>query len=82
MYIKTGTWMISNNQIKRLKMLINKGLSCEDSAEKTGISEKTARKYLKSGKLPEELRKDHIWRTREDPFKVDNEKIKEMISPA
>jgi DNA-binding Xre family transcriptional regulator len=49
--------MISNNQIKRLKMLINKGLSCEDSAEKTGISEKTARKYLKSGKLPEELRK-------------------------
>lgn len=71
--------MISNNQIKRLKMLINKGLSCEDSAEKTGISEKTARKYLKSGKLPEELRKDHIWRTREDPFKIDNEKIKEML---
>jgi len=60
-------------------MLINKGLSCEDSAEKTGISEKTARKYLKSGKLPEELRKDHTWRTREDPFKVDNEKIKEML---
>ena len=71
--------MISNNQIKRLRMLINKGLSCEDAAEKTGISEKTARKYLKSGKLPSELQKDHTWRTREDPFKDDNQRIKEML---
>ena len=71
--------MISNNQIKRLRMLINKGLSCEDAAEKTGIGEKTARKYLKSGKLPSELQKDHTWRTREDPFKDDNQRIKEML---
>ena len=71
--------MISNNQIKRLRMLINKGLSCEDAAEKTDISEKTARKYLKSGKLPSELQKDHTWRTREDPFKDDNQRIKEML---
>ena len=60
-------------------MLINKGLSREDAAEKTGISEKTARKYLKSGKLPTELQKDHTWRTREDPFKDDNQRIKEML---
>jgi transposase len=71
--------MISNNQIKRLRMLINKGLSCEDAAEKTGISEKTSRKYLKSGKLPSELQKDHTWRTREDPFKDDDQRIKEML---
>lgn len=71
--------MVSNNQIKRLRMLINKGLSCEDAAEKTGIGEKTARKYLKSGKLPSELQKDHTWRTREDPFKDDNQRIKEML---
>lgn len=71
--------MISNNQIKRLRMLINKGLSCEDAAEKTGISEKTARKYLKSGKLPTELQKDHTWRTRADPFKDDDQRIKEML---
>jgi hypothetical protein len=71
--------MISNNQIKRLKMLINRGLIIEDAADKVGISDKTARKYLKSGKLPEELRKDHTWRTREDPFKADNESIKEML---
>ena len=60
-------------------MLINKGLSCEDAAEKSGIGEKTARKYLKSGKLPSELQKDHTWRTREDPFKDDNHRIKEML---
>ncbi|MDR3665678.1 MAG: hypothetical protein P4L35_02430, partial [Ignavibacteriaceae bacterium] len=61
------------------RQLINKGLSCEDAAEKTGIGEKTARKYLKSGKLPTELQKDHTWRTREDPFKDDNQRIKEML---
>jgi hypothetical protein len=29
---------------------------------------KTARKYKKSGKLPSEMKKDHLWRTRKDPF--------------
>ena len=71
--------MTTNGQIKRLRMLINKGISIEDAAEKVGINEKTARKYIKSEKLPEELKKDHTWRTREDPFKEDNEKINEML---
>ena len=71
--------MTTNGQIKRLRMLINKGLSCQDAAEKVGINEKTARKYIKTGKLPEELKQDHTWRTREDPFKEDNEKIKGML---
>ncbi len=71
--------MTTNGQIKRLRMLINKGISIEDAAEKVGINEKTARKYIKAEKLPEELKKDHTWRTREDPFKEDNEKINEML---
>ena len=71
--------MTTNGQIKRLRMLINKGLSCQDAAEKVGINEKTARKYIKTEKLPEGLKKDHTWRTREDPFKEDNEKINEML---
>ena len=32
------------------------------------MDEKTARKYRKSGKLPGQLKKEHTWRTRKDPF--------------
>jgi len=38
------------------------------SASKAGMDEKTARKYRKLGKLPSEVKADHTWRTREDPF--------------
>jgi hypothetical protein len=72
--------MVTNSQIKRLRMLINKGLTQETASEKAGIAERTARKYLKEGRLPDELRKDHTWKTREDPFKEDEERIKEMLS--
>jgi hypothetical protein len=72
--------MVTNSHIKRLRMLINKGLTQETASEKAGIAERTARKYLKEGKLPDELRKDHTWRTREDPFREDEDRIKEMLS--
>jgi hypothetical protein len=32
------------------------------------MDEKTARKYLRAGKLPSEMMREHTWRTREDPF--------------
>lgn len=35
---------------------------------KSGMSEKTARKYLRCGKLPSECMRRHDWRTRPDPF--------------
>ena len=49
-------------------MSVKKEKSIEIAASKCGISEKTARKYLKTGKLPGELKKAHDWRTRKDPF--------------
>ena len=33
-----------------------------------GMDEKTARKYVKAGRLPSELKKTRTWRTRVDPF--------------
>ncbi len=33
------------------------------------MDEKTARKYLRLGKLPSELKTQHKWRTRKYPFK-------------
>jgi hypothetical protein len=38
------------------------------AAAKTGMDEKTARQYRRSGRLPSELRQAHTWRTRPDPF--------------
>jgi hypothetical protein len=38
------------------------------SADKVGMNRKTAAKYSRAGKLPSELRMDHTWRTRADPF--------------
>ncbi|MEE8441160.1 MAG: IS21 family transposase [Spirochaetia bacterium] len=38
------------------------------AAAQAGMDEKTARKYLRAGKLPSEMKGEHTWRTREDPF--------------
>ena len=40
------------------------------AAVKSGMDEKTARKYRQSGKLPSEIKADHTrnWRTRDDLF--------------
>jgi len=35
---------------------------------RSDLDRKTARKYLKAGKLPSRMRVEHTWRTRPDPF--------------
>ncbi len=40
------------------------------AAAKSGMSERTARKYRRSGKVPSELKREHDWRTRPDPFEA------------
>jgi len=49
-------------------MSVKKEKSIEVAAFKCGISDKTARKYLKEEKLPSESTTPHTWRTRTDPF--------------
>jgi hypothetical protein len=48
--------------------LLGKGMNLALAAAKADMDEKTARKYRSLGKLPHEVRVDHFWRTREDPF--------------
>jgi transposase len=50
--------------------LIKKGLPLATAAVKAGMSEPTARKYRRAGKLPQEMRAAHSWRTRSDPFEA------------
>jgi hypothetical protein len=60
--------MVTESQIRRLKKLSNTERTAEIAAAKAGMDPKTARKYLRFGKLPSELSVDRNWRTREDPF--------------
>lgn len=60
--------MVTDEQVRRLFMLINKEKTLAIAASKAGMDEKTARKYLKLEKLPSQVMKPHNWRTRKDRF--------------
>ena len=71
--------MVTDQQVRRLRMLINTEKTKFIAAAKAGMDEKTARKYIKSGQFPSECKKDHTWRTRKDPFEDEWIKIKQML---
>ena len=49
------------------------------AAAKSGMDEKTARKYRRLRKLPSEMNKERDWRTREDSFKEMWEKVRSKL---
>jgi hypothetical protein len=49
----------------------HKGTTQEVAAARAGMSERTARRYEKAGKLPSQLKRPRTWRTRENPFEED-----------
>jgi len=71
--------MVTNQQVRRLSALMKKEKTKAVAAAKAGMDPKTARKYVKSGKLPSEIGKRHDWRTRQDPFEGAWEEIKELL---
>jgi len=62
--------MVTDGQVRLLMKRIQTEKSLAVAAAKSGMSEKTARKYRDSGKLPGEVRASHTWRTRLDPFEA------------
>jgi len=72
-------WMVTDQQVRRLFKLIQTEKNFGVAAMKAGMDEKTARKYRKQGKLPSELKEDHVWRTRIDPFEDVWDGIKSML---
>lgn len=58
--------MVTDTQVRRLMKLRKLKKSLAVAA--AGMDEKTARKYLKSGKLPSQLHKSRHWRTHPDAF--------------
>lgn len=60
--------MVTDAQVRRLMMLLQSDESMGMAAAKAGMDEKTARKYRDAQALPSQLRREHDWRTRVDPF--------------
>jgi hypothetical protein len=59
--------------------MVETGQKLQIAALKTGMDEKTARKYLRLGELPSQLKKEHTWRTRQDPFEGVWEEVREKL---
>jgi hypothetical protein len=55
-------------QVKGLFKSMSEGKPLYVSAQRAGISENTARKYVKNHRFPSDLNRPHTWRTRADAF--------------
>ena len=71
--------MIKDQQVRRLFKLYQQEKHLAKAASKAGMSENTARKYLKSGTMPSQKRTERYWRTRKDPFEAEWPEIKGML---
>ena len=61
--------MVTDRQVLILFDLVTKrDIALVTAAAKAGMSENTARRYIRSGKLPSELKSPRRHRTREDAF--------------
>ena len=69
--------MVTDCQVRKLMKLLNQEKTLSLAAAKSGMDEKTARKYRRMGKVPSEVNKERDYRTREDAFA----KIWEEVRP-
>jgi len=60
--------MVTDNQVRRLMKLAQTEKTKALASSKAGMDAKTARKYLRAGRLPSQVKKEHTWKTRKDPF--------------
>jgi transposase len=71
--------MVTDQQVRRLFTLIGREKTLGIAAAKSGMDEKTARRYRKAGGLPSEVAVRHTWRTRKDPFRDVWEEARQML---
>jgi hypothetical protein len=58
-----------DRKVRKLMQEYQKTGSIMKSALNADLDRKTAGKYIKAGSLPSQMRTEHTWRTRPDPFK-------------
>ncbi len=71
--------MVGDEQVRRLRKHMKKDGVLWKAASKGEMCEKTARKYMRTGKLPSQMKKPHTWRNREDPFAEVWEEVLTML---
>lgn len=71
--------MVTDRQVRRLMKLMQTEETLSLAASKAGMDEKTARKYRRRGKLPSEVKAEHSWRTRADPFEEVWEEVRAKL---
>jgi hypothetical protein len=59
---------VTDRQVRKLMKLNQQEEKLSQAAAKAGMSENTARKYLRLGELPSQCKPERTWRTRKDPF--------------
>ncbi len=74
--------MLTDLQARRLYKFLELGMTLREAALRSGIDEKTARRYRREWKLPSQLKQDRHWRTRTDPFDGVWDEIREKLSLA
>jgi hypothetical protein len=63
--------MKTNREVQRMIRERRKGKTLDQAAARAGMSVPPARKYLRAGKLPSQLKAPRTYRTRPDPFAAD-----------
>jgi len=71
--------MVTDEQVRKLMKMIQTEETQSVAAAKAGMTDKTARKYLRLGKLPSQTQKPREWRTRPDQFAEIWEEIEEIL---
>ena len=60
--------MLDDGRVRELLWLVGQGEPLYRAALRLGTTEKTARRYVRAGRLPSEMTTERTYRTREDPF--------------
>ena len=62
---------VTDQQVRQLREEMTKLGCVEVAALRVGMHRNTARKYLKMGQFPSDLKRVRTWDTRPDPFAAD-----------
>ena len=71
--------MVTDDEMRRLMKALKRGKSLSGAAARAEMDRKTARKYLKTGLLPSQMKKEHTWRTRPDRIAAFKTEIEEIL---
>jgi ribosomal protein S21 len=74
--------MVNDKQVRRLMKLRKTEKTLAGAAAKAGMDEKTARKWLRLGRLPSQCQAERNWCTRTDPFEAYWEEIEKILKRA